>query len=46
MPWTPEISIEYAEQLGVTMAEEALAQGANEIISIVDSDKEQEHQRV
>jgi hydroxymethylbilane synthase len=46
MPWTPETSIEYAEQLGVTMAEEALAQGANEIISVIDSSREQEGQRV
>ncbi len=46
MPWTPETSIEHAEQLGVIMAEDALAQGANEIISTVDSDREQEHQRV
>lgn len=46
MPWTRETSIEYAEQLGVTMAEDALAQGADEIISAVDSNREQERQRV
>jgi hydroxymethylbilane synthase len=46
MTWTPATSIECAEQLGVTMAEEALAQGANEIISAIDSTREQEGQRV
>jgi hydroxymethylbilane synthase len=47
MPWTQETSIEHAEQLGITMAEDALAQGADEIISIVNSSREQEqHQRV
>ncbi len=46
MPWTPATSIECAEHLGVTMAEEALAQGANEIISAIDSTREQEGQRV
>ncbi len=45
MPWTPETSIEHAEQLGVAMAEDALAQGADEIISIVNNSREQE-QRV
>ncbi len=46
MPWTPETSIEHAEQLGVMMAEDALAQGANEIISTIDISREQESQRV
>ena len=46
MPWTPETSIEYAEQLGVMMAEDALAQGADEIISAIASGREQESQRV
>ena len=46
MSWTPETSIEHAEQLGVTMAEEALAQGADEIISVIDISREQEGQRV
>jgi hydroxymethylbilane synthase len=46
MPWTPETSIEHVEQLGVSMAEDALALGAEEIISTVDSSREQERQRV
>ncbi len=46
MPWTQETSIEHAEQLGITLAEDALAQGAAEIISTVDSNREQERQRV
>lgn len=46
MPWTPETSIEHAEQLGVMMAEDALAQGANEIISAIDNSREQESQHV
>jgi hydroxymethylbilane synthase len=33
MPWTPETPVEYAEQLGVQLAERALAEGAAEIIS-------------
>jgi hydroxymethylbilane synthase len=46
MPWTPVTSIEHAEQLGVMMAEDALALGANEIISAIDNSREQESQRV
>ena len=46
MPWTLETSIEHAEQLGVMMAEDALAQGANEIISVIDISREQESERV
>jgi hypothetical protein len=46
MPWTPETSIEHAEQLGVALAEDALALGADAIISTIDSNREQERQRV
>jgi ribosomal protein L18 len=46
MPWTRETSIEYAEQLGVSLAEQALAQGASEIIREMDVTSKQEHQRV
>lgn len=46
MPWTPEISIEQAEQLGIMMAEDALALGADDIISAIDNTREQESQRV
>src|SRR5205807_2228067 len=33
IPWTPETSIVYAEQLGIQLAEQALAQGADQIIA-------------
>jgi hydroxymethylbilane synthase len=33
MHWTPETSIEHVEQLGIHLAEQALNQGASEIIS-------------
>ncbi|MBV9232255.1 MAG: hydroxymethylbilane synthase [Chloroflexi bacterium] len=46
IPWTPELGIEYAEQLGVSLAEQALAQGAYEIINELNATREQEHQRV
>jgi hydroxymethylbilane synthase len=46
MPWTAETSIEHAEQLGVAMAEDALALGADAIIATVDSSREQERQHV
>jgi hydroxymethylbilane synthase len=46
MPWTAASTIEQAEQLGVRVAEQALAQGADEIISEVDLSREQERQRV
>jgi hydroxymethylbilane synthase len=37
MPWTPETNIEHVRQLGVLLAEQALAQGANEIIQALNS---------
>jgi len=43
MPWTAETGIEHAEQLGIRLAEQALAGGADEIIGAI---REQEHQRV
>ncbi len=46
MLWTEEMSVEQAEQLGVRLAEEALEQGADAIISEVNGSREQEHQRV
>ena len=45
MPWTPEKGVEYAEQLGVSLAEEALQQGASQIIREISEKREQE-QRV
>ena len=44
MRWTTTSSIEHAEQLGVTLAEQALAQGADEIISSLNATREQERQ--
>lgn len=46
MPWTTETNIEHAEQLGVRLAEQALAQGANEIIEAIDVTRGQERQHV
>lgn len=46
MRWTAETSIEHAEQLGVSLAEQALAQGAFEIISGIAAAREREHQHV
>jgi len=46
MPWSPKTSIDQAEQLGVRLAEQALALGADEIISEVGISREQERQRV
>ena len=43
MPWTADTGIEHAEQLGIRLAEQALAGGADEIIGAI---REQEHQRV
>ncbi len=43
MPWTADTGIEHAEQLGIRLAEQALARGADEIIGAI---REQEHQRV
>jgi hydroxymethylbilane synthase len=44
MSWTPETNIEHAEQLGVLLAERALAQGADEIIEALNSTKSAERQ--
>jgi hydroxymethylbilane synthase len=46
MPWTPETPVEYTEQLGVQMAERALAEGAAEIISTLHDIRFGEHQHV
>jgi hydroxymethylbilane synthase len=46
MPWTADIGIEHAEQLGVRLAEQALAEGADEIIGTIETIREQEHLRV
>jgi hydroxymethylbilane synthase len=43
---TPEATIEDAERLGVTLAERALAQGADEIISQLSITRDQERTRV
>ena len=42
IPWTAETGIECAEQLGVGLAEQALARGAAEIISALNTNREQE----
>ena len=41
--WTAQSTIEQAEQLGITLAEQALAQGAAEIIDAI---RTQESERV
>lgn len=46
MAWTEETSIEYAEQLGVQLAEQALEQGAAAIIQEIDGTRAQERQHV
>ena len=46
MPWTPETSIEGAGQLGIQLAEQALVQGAAEIISALNDTRVQERQHV
>jgi hydroxymethylbilane synthase len=42
--WSAETPIEHAEQLGVRLAEQALAQGADEIIGAMNADKVRESQ--
>jgi hydroxymethylbilane synthase len=37
--WSPETPIEHAEQLGVRLAEQALAQGAGEIIAVMNAER-------
>lgn len=44
--WTPQAGIEEAELLGVTLAEEALARGADEIIAHLGVGQPQERQHV
>ena len=46
MPWTGETDIEHVEQLGVKLAEQALAQGAGTIIQTIDAMRTQERQHV
>jgi hydroxymethylbilane synthase len=46
MPWTPETSLEYTAQLGVQLAEQALAEGAAEIINMLRDTRTEEHQHV
>lgn len=46
MPWTPETPVGHAEQLGVQLAERALAEGAAEIISTLHEIRFGEHQHV
>ncbi len=46
IPWTPETPVEYAEQLGVQLAERALAEGAAEIINTLHEIRFGEHQHV
>ena len=46
MPWTAQTTIEHAERLGISLAEQALAQGADEIIHEMMTSREQERQRV
>jgi hydroxymethylbilane synthase len=43
IPWTAQTNVEYAEQLGVQLAEQALAQGAAAIISTVNEGRVREH---
>jgi hydroxymethylbilane synthase len=46
MPWTSEMHVEYAEQLGVQLAERALAEGAAEIINTLHDMRIRERQHV
>ena len=46
MPWTPQTSIEYTAQLGVQLAEQALAEGAAEIINMLRDTRFEERQHV
>ena len=43
IPWTAQTSVEYAGQMGVQLAEQALAQGAAEIIETVNERRVREH---
>lgn len=44
--WAAEMPVEQAERLGALLAEQALAQGANEIIQTLNGEPEQEKQHV
>jgi hydroxymethylbilane synthase len=44
--WTPKTNIEYAEQLGISLAEQALAQGAAGIIQNMNTARMRERQHV
>jgi predicted kinase len=44
MTWNVDIALEQAEQLGIAVAEQALAQGAAEIINALNSGRGQEQQ--
>lgn len=46
IPWTPETDVEYAEQLGVQLAERALAEGAAVIINMLNDARVRERQHV
>jgi hydroxymethylbilane synthase len=46
MPWMPETHVECAEQLGVQLAERALAEGAAEIITTLNETQVREHRHV
>ncbi len=46
MPWGTHSTIKQAEQLGERLAEQALAEGAGEIIRTIDADRGQEQRRV
>jgi hydroxymethylbilane synthase len=46
MPWTAETNIEHVEQLGIKLAQQALAQGAGSIIQDINGMRTQERQHV
>lgn len=46
IPWTPESTVEHAEQLGFELAEQAMAQGADAIIKALGVNNVQEQQHV
>jgi hydroxymethylbilane synthase len=46
VPWTPKTALQQAEQLGIQLAEQALIEGAAEIINALNIDRTQERQHV
>jgi hydroxymethylbilane synthase len=46
IPWTPETPVEYVEELGVQLAEQALAEGAVEIINMLRDTRFEERRHV